>query len=854
MSKDKNNTLQNIDAVSDMYQNWFLEYASYVILDRAVPALEDGLKPVQRRILHALKEMDDGRFNKVANVIGQTMQYHPHGDASIYEAMIGLGQKDLMIDMQGNWGDVRTGDDAAAARYIEARLSKFALEVAFNPNITDWQLSYDGRKREPLFLPIKFPLLLAQGVEGIAVGLQTKILPHNFIEIIKASIQVLNGQKPNLLPDFITGGYIDVANYNEGKRGGKIRVRAKMEVVDKKFIVIKEIPFGTTTANLIDSIVKANEKGKIKIKKVIDNTAKNVEIVIELIPGTDPHLTLDALYAFTDCENSISPNCCLIIADKPNFIGVNELLELSTKNTLTLLNKELKFNLNELEEKLHYASLEKIFIEKRIYRKIEECETFEAVTQTVQNALIPYTKQFIRPITPEDILKLLEIKIKRISKYDSFKADEAITKLNNDIANIKHHLQHLTQYAISYFDNLLQKYAKGKERKTEIKNFDTIEIVSVAATNTKLFVNKKEGFIGSGLKKDEFVCECSDLDDVIVFCANGKYKVVKIADKTFVGKDIIHLEIWKKNNDRKVYHAVYFDGKNMSFVKRFNVTAVTRDKEYDLTQGDKNSIVQYFSVHNDGESEVIGITLSDDCRAKNKYIEYNFAELAVKGRDTKGNVLTVYPVKTITHLEKGSSTLAARKIFFDPLTGRLNTEEKGQFLGEFSNGNKIFVIYKNGCYELTNYELSNRYDVDNIEIIEKYIPDSVVSTVYYHGGRDAYYVKRFKLKENSELNHRYTFISIDKGSEMLMASLATKPVASIYYTNKKGGDKLKKEIILNEIIEVKGWDILGNKLNFVGNKITQLKELKPKPKPETPTALPVKTNESNNKPIKSELF
>lgn len=825
MSEKNGNPTPNsnieVTHVNDMYKTWFLEYASYVILDRAVPTLEDGLKPVQRRLMHALKEMDDGRYNKVANVIGQTMQYHPHGDASIYEALVNLGQKNLLIDTQGNWGDYRTGDSAAAARYIEARLSKFALEVAFNADITEWQLSYDGRKREPVNLPLKFPLLLAQGVDGIAVGLSTRILPHNFQELCKASIAILQGKEFTLFPDFLTGGMADCSDYREGQRGGRVRVRAKIETLDKKTLVIKDIPFSTTTSSLIESIIKANDKGKIKIKKVIDNTAKDVEISIELPPGISPDVTIDALYAFTDCEVSVSPSCCLIIDKKPRFISVHELLKLSTEHTLLLLKAELAFRLKTLLERLFFASLEKIFIEKRIYRKIEECETFEAVIETIDKGLKPYTKNFIREVTREDILRLTEIKIKRISKYDSFKAEDAIRALEEEIATIKYNLDHLTEYAVNYFNDLLKKYGKGRERKTELRNFDTIAVAQVAQANQKLYVNRKDGFMGYGLKKDEYVTDCSDIDDIIVFRADGRFLVSKVTEKTFVGKDIVHIDVWRKNDERRIYHAIYLDapaGKN--FVKRFAVTAITRDKEYDMTSGaGKGSKLLYLSVHPNSEAEKVTINLHPSSKAKIKEFEYDFGELAIKGRDAKGNILTPHPIRKITQKGVGASTQGGRKIWLDESIGRLNTDGRGKLLGEFDTGERIVVIHKDGSFELTDYELTNRYEMASISLVEKYRPETVVSALYYHLEKKAYYVKRFQI-DLMKTGQKYYFTGEDKKYELLFVT--TEPEVSIVYHYITDKTKTKGHTVLDiaEAVNVQGWKTLGNKITSY--KITKV--------------------------------
>jgi topoisomerase IV subunit A len=807
--------------ISGMYENYFLDYASYVILERAVPLLQDGLKPVQRRILHALKEMDDGRFHKVANVIGQTMQYHPHGDAAIGDALVGLGQKDLMIDCQGNWGDVRTGDSAAAPRYIEARLSKFALEVAYNAKITESQLAYDGRKSEPLALPMKFPLVLAQGVEGIAVGLSTKIMPHNFLELCKASIDILKGKKTQLIPDFPTGGMVDASQYNSGKRGGKLRVRAHIETVDKTTLRIKDLPYGVTTGSLMDSIVKANDKGKLKIKKVTDNTAAEVEIQIDLPPGTSPDLTIDALYAFTDCEVSISPNACVIIDETPVFLSVDEMLQLSTEHTKDLLRKELEVRLAELREKLLFASLEKIFIEERIYRDIEECETWEAVLETIDRGLEPFKPQFYREITQDDIIRLTEIRIKRISKFNSFQADELMRKLQEEIDQLEHHLANLTDYAIDYFKRLIDKYGKGKERRTRIQTFDTIQVTQVAVANEKLYVNRKEGFVGYGLKKDEYVVDCSDLDDIIVFREDGKYLVTRVQDKAFVGKNILHVDVWKKGDDRKIYHAIYRDpvsGKN--YIKRFAVTAITRDREYDVTNGNKGAKLVYFTVHPNSESEVVNVQLTPNCRAKNKVFDFDFGELAIKSRTAQGNVLTKYPIRKVKQTEIGSATLGGRKIWYDPNVGRLNTDERGDFLGEFDTEDNILVVYKGGSYELTNFELTNRYDPQKVMLIEQFDPETVITAVHYDGKNKEYYVKRFQV-ETRTLDKPFSFISDAPNSKL--ATVSTEPAPHISYKAATGKGNEKEEVTVNlaDFIDVKGWRAMGNKLDR--RKVTGVK-------------------------------
>ncbi|MHA8049884.1 DNA gyrase/topoisomerase IV subunit A [Aquirufa sp. ROCK-SH2] len=819
MEESTGGALQDQIAVAGMYENWFLEYASYVILERAVPAVEDGLKPVQRRILHALNEMDDGRFNKVANVIGQTMQYHPHGDASINDAIVNLGQKELLFDCQGNWGDVRTGDSAAAARYIEVRLSKFANEVVFNPQTTEWQMSYDGRKKEPVTLPIKFPLLLTQGVEGIAVGLATKIMPHNFCEIIQASIDILNNKKVELFPDFLTGGMIDVSNYNDGLRGSRIRVRAKIEELDKKTLIIKDIPYTTTTTSLIDSIIKANDTGKIKVKKVIDNTAKDVEIQIQLAPGISPDVTIDALYAFTDCEVSISPNACVIIEDKPHFVGIAEILRVSTHQTVDLLKQELEIRKGELMERLLFSSLERIFIENRIYRDIEECETFELVIETVDKGLEPYKKDFYREIIEEDILRLLEIRIKRISKFDSFKADELMKKLQDELAEVEHHLANLIKFAIDYFKNLLNKYGKGRERKTEIQNFNTISATVVAAANQKLYVNREDGFIGYGLKKDEYIMDCSDIDDIIVFRQNGTCVVTKVQDKVFVGKDILYCSVFKKNDDRKVYNLVYFDGKSgSSFVKRFKVTSVTRDREYKLVSDNNKSKITYFSANENGEAEVIQINLTASCTAKNKQFDYDFAKLAIKGRESMGNVLTKYPVRKVTQKSAGVSTLGGVDIWYDSTIGRLNRDEHGTLIGNFEPKDLILAIYKSGNYELTNFELTNRYPAEEILYLKKFNPNGIISAIYFDGQGKHTLIKRFKL-ETSTVDKKFLFITDHKASKLIAVTDNYQP--NVQIKHKPDGKTLEIEILtIDDLVDVRGWKAIGNKLNY--NKLMDL--------------------------------
>lgn len=825
MSTEEYNEQQNghITTIDGLYENWFLDYASYVIMERAVPALYDGFKPVQRRILHAMKEMDDGRYNKVANIVGSTMQYHPHGDASINDAIVHIGQKDLLIDCQGNWGDIRTGDSAAAPRYIEARLSKFALDVVFNEDTTEWQLSYDGRKREPVELPVKFPLLLAQGAEGIAVGLSTKIMSHNFCELIDASIKYLRKEPFDLFPDFLTGGLVDVREYNDGKRGGRIRVRAKIEIVDKKTLKITEIPFGTTTTDLIDSILKANEKGKIKVKKVVDNTAKDVEILIELQPQVSPSVTVDALYAFSDCELSISPNTCVIIGDKPHFIGVTEALKLSTDTTLELLKRELEIELKDLENKWHFSSLEKIFIEQKIYRDIEEEETWEGVIAAIDKGLTPFKKLLMREVTEEDIVRLTEIKIKRISKFDKKKADEYIRGLEEQMEEAKKNLKSLTKYAIRYFEELLKKYGKGKERKTEIALFDVVEVKTVAANNEKLYVNRAEGFIGFGkdLKKEEFISECSDIDDIIAFMKDGTMKVVRNSEKVFVGKDVIHVAVWKKNDERTTYNCVYLDGKSgISYAKRFNVTSITRDKEYPITQGNPKSKILYFSVNPNGEAESCSVVLSPSCSARNKVFEFDFYNLDIKGRGSVGNIVTKYPVKKIEQKGKGRTTLGGVEIWLDDTVGRLNTEKRGRYLGSFQNDDRILVVLKSGEYYLTNFDLTNRYSMNDLFAIDKLYPTTTITAVHYSDSKKANYVKRF-LIETTTIDTKYNFISDESNARLVFATLYTNP--TVEYTLDAGKGKVSAPYTENlaDFIEVKGWKAIGNKL--CGGSIKEIK-------------------------------
>ncbi len=828
----ENSDLQHVTHVSGMYQNWFLDYASYVILERAVPAIEDGLKPVQRRILHSMNELDDGRYNKVANIIGHTMKYHPHGDASIGDAMVQLGQKDILIDMQGNWGNIFTGDSAAAPRYIEARLSKFASEVVFNPKTTKWQASYDGRNKEPVTLPVKFPLLLAQGVEGIAVGLACKILPHNFNELIDASIDILRNKKTNILPDFPTAGMADFSNYNDGLRGGKIRIRAKINQLDKKTLVITEIPFSTTTTSLIDSVIAANDKEKIKIRKIEDNTAEKVEIVIHLPPGISPDKTIDALYAFTDCEISISPNACVIAEDKPVFMGVNEMLRYSTNKTVNLLKKELEITKSELEEQWHFSSLEKIFIEERIYRDIEKEETWEGVINAIDKGLKPFRKRLKRDITRDDITRLTEIRIKRISRFDAFKADEYIKGLEQELGETQYHLEHLTEYAIDYFKNLKKKYGKGRERQTEIKSFDTIVASRVAVANEKLYVNREEGFAGYGLKKDEYVCDCSDLDDIIVFREDGTMTVSRIAEKAFIGKGLIYINVFKKNDDRTVYNMIYQDGpKGNVMVKRFSVTGITRDKVYDLTKGTKGSKVLYFTANPNGESEVLTVHLKPLPRLKKLTFDFDFATVAIKGRNSVGNILTRYPVKKAVQKEKGTSTLGARMIWFDDSVHRLNTDGRGMYLGEFAGEDKILTIMQSGHYRLTPFDLSTHFDEDLV-IIEKFNAEKPVTAIYIEGEKKEYFVKRFLLEVTDK---KTFFIPETPGTILEHVSTLKQPVIEIRYAKQKDKELAPETIEIEQFIKVMGLKAKGNRLS--ANKIKDIILLEPEEEEEEETVV-----------------
>ncbi len=815
-----------------MYQNWFLDYASYVILERAVPEVDDGLKPVQRRILHAMSRLDDGRFNKVANIIGHTMQFHPHGDASIGDALVQLGQKELLIDMQGNWGNTLTGDRAAAPRYIEARLSKFAKDVVFNPKTTTWKSSYDGRNKEPVTLPVKFPLLLAQGVEGIAVGLASKILPHNFVELLDASISYLQNKDFELLPDFITGGMADFSKYNDGLRGGKVRIRAKISQTDKKTLTINEIPYSTTTSSLIDSIVAANDKGKIKIKKIDDNTAENVEIAIHLAANVSPDQTIDALYAFTNCEVSISPNSCIIVEQKPHFISVKDILKQNTDHTVYLLKRELEIRLNELEDMWHNSSLEKIFIENRIYLDIEECETWECVIETIDKGLSPFKKLLKREVTEEDIVRLTEIKIKRISKFNAFKADEMIKSIEEEINEVKNHLAHLVDFAINYFRQIKKKHGKGRERKTEIRNFDTINASNVAVANSKLYIDRDEGFVGTALKKNEYITECSDIDDIIIFKTDGTMVVHKVAPKVFIGKGIIHVDVFKKNDDRTIYNMIYQNGKRGNYyVKRFAVKGITRDKEYDLTIGTEGTKVIYFTANPNGEAEVIKINLRAKPKLKKLHMDFNFSDLAIKGRNSRGNILCKHAIKNIVKREEGVSTLGALNIWFDDTVRRLNSDERGEYIGAFKGDDKILSIMDSGEFKLSGYDLSTHFEDNMIEVI-KFNPDTIISAVYFDGDQKKYYIKRFQLPENTTTNKLFNFIGEEKGSKLITYSFDYLPRLQ-FEIKKKGSDETEVEVVpLADFISVKSFRAKGKRLSNYDLKKLKLIEPLPYTPPE----------------------
>tara|TARA_B110000003_G_scaffold25735_1_gene24467 strand:- start:37886 stop:40549 length:2664 start_codon:yes stop_codon:yes gene_type:complete len=803
------NNKDGITKVSGLYKDWFLDYASYVILERSVPLIEDGLKPVQRRILHSLKELDDGRYHKVANVIGHTMKYHPHGDASIADAMVQVGQKELLLDMQGNWGNTLTGDRAAAPRYIEVRLSKFALDVVYNSKITNYLSSYDGRGKEPVSLPVKFPLLLAQGVEGIAVGLSTKILPHNFNELIDASIKILKGVSPKIYPDFISGGMADFSNYNDGVRGGRVRVRAKINIEDSKTLKVYELPFGVTTNSLISSILKANDKGKIKVKKIEDNTSENVEILVHLPPGISPDKTIDALYSFTDCEITVSPLGCVVEDNKPRFLGVSEMLKISTDKTVSLLKRELEVNLSEVQEKWHFLSLERIFIDNKIYRDIEECETWDQVISSIHSGLKPFTKKLIREVTDEDVARLTEIKIKRISKFDSQKAENDILKLDDQIEEFKDYLNNLIEFSIEYFKNIKKKYGADKSRKTEIKVFDNIVAAKVVARNQKLYVNREEGFIGTTMRKDEFVCDCSDIDDIIVFRKDGKMMVTKVDKKTFVGKDIIHVDVFKKKDERTTYNMIYSSGINKnSYVKRFHVTSATRDKEYDLTKNSKGEML-YFTINPNGEAEIVSIHLKALHKLKKLKFDINFSEILIKSRLSLGNLVTKNPIKKIELKQEGVSTLSARKIWFDRVTMKLNADERGDLLGQFQSNDKILIVYKNGNLQLISFDLSTQFN-DDLLLIEKWRPNHPISSIYFDGEKQFYYVKRFLLDDSINSTG---IISPTRGSTLEIVTSNSDPLVEISFSKERGQERKEESVSLNEFISVKGIKAQGNRLS-----------------------------------------
>lgn len=822
--QEEHGHIRSIQHLSGMYEKWFLDYASYVILERAVPYVNDGLKPVQRRILHSMRELDDGRYNKVANVIGNTMKYHPHGDASIGDALVQLGQKDLLVDCQGNWGNILTGDSAAAPRYIEARLSKFALEVVFNPKTTIWKPSYDGRNREPVTLPVKFPLLLAQGVEGIAVGLASKILPHNFIELIDACIAHLKHEDFVLYPDFPTGGMIDVAKYNDGLRGGNVKIRARIEKDNNnKVLKITEIPYGRTTSSLIDSVIKANDKGKIKIKKIDDNTAANVEILIHLAPGVSSDKTIDALYAFTDCELSISPNSCVIENEKPCFMPISDILRQSADDTVKLLQLELEIRLAELREEWHFASLERIFIEQKIYKdkEYEESESGEAAIPHVRKRLKPFVGNFYREVTDEDILKLFEIRMKRIFKFDSEEADKKIQNLENEIEQVKNNIEHIIEYTIAYYERIRTKFGKGRERKTEIRNFENIEAAKVVIANEKLYINREEGFIGTALKKDEFICECSDMDEVIIFKKDGSYYVTKVADKIFVGKDVLYVNVFKKNDKRTIYNVVYRDGRyGVAYAKRFNVTGVTRDKVYNLTKGTAGSRVLHFSANPNGEAEVIKVCLKPKPSLKKLVFEYDFATLAIKGRDSQGNTLSKNDIHKISVVQKGVSTLGGRKIWFDEDVFRLNTDERGKYLGEFQGEERILVVNKNGTFYTSDFDLGNHYD-DGYLILEKYNPDTVWSAVFYDAEQQYYYLKRFRFEDSAKLN---SIIGDTEGSRLVCLSSERHPRFEIVFGGRYE-NRPAEVIVADEFITEKSYKARGKRLTTF--EVKEIRETEP---------------------------
>lgn len=831
MTEEHSHDGESLKKVSGLYKDWFLDYASYVILDRAIPSIFDGLKPVQRRIMHSMRELEDGRYNKVANIVGNTMKYHPHGDASITDAMVQIGQKELLIDTQGNWGNIFTGDSAAAARYIEARLTPFALEVVFNPKTTEWVKSYDGRNNEPVDLPVKFPLLLAQGAEGIGVGLSTKILPHNFNELIDASIAYLKGKKFELFPDFLTGGYLDISEYNDGQRGGKVRARAKISQQDKHTLVITELPYSKTTGDLIDSILKANEKGKIKIKKIEDNTSDKVEILIHLTNDVSPDKTIDALYAFTDCQVSISPNACVIVGDKPIFTNVSEILKTNTDHTVSLLKKELEIELHELQENWHFASLERIFIENRIYHDIEEVKSWDAVLKTIDDGLKPFTKHLLRAVTEEDILKLTEIRIKRISRFDLDKFKENIAALEGRIEETKHHLEHLIPYAIAYYQGIQKKYGKNKERRTELRIFDNIDATKVAVANVKFYANFEEGFIGTSLKKDMYLFDCSDIDDIISFRKDGTMQVVKVESKTFVGKDLLHVGIWKKNDTRTIYNMIYREGKiGPYYMKRFAVTSITRNTEYPLASDKKSSEVLYFSANPNGEAEVVNIVLKPNARIRKNKIEINFSDLAIKGRNSRGNLVTKYTIKKIDLKEEGVSTLAPRKIWFDDTVRRLNADGRGTLLGTFKGDDKILIVTNSGEAKLLSFDLSNRFD-DEYLLLQKWNPEQTVNCIYYDGEKEVYFIKRFLLENTSNpqefipSEHPKSFIEFVGTTDGCTAEI-------IYGKDKTGKEKEPENIDLDEFIAIKGIKAMGNQ--FAKGKIKSINITVPEPVEEEP--------------------
>jgi topoisomerase-4 subunit A len=821
LDSDNHHEVDKITHVSGMFKNWFIDYASYVILERAVPAMEDGLKPVQRRILHSMWELEDGRYNKVANLIGNTMKYHPHGDASIGDALVAIGQKDLLIDCQGNWGNILTGDSAAAPRYIEARLSKFGQEVIFNPKTTNWGLSYDGRNKEPITLPVKFPLVLAQGVEGIAVGLATKILPHNFNELIDASIQILRGKKAYIYPDFITGGIADFSDYKDGLRGGKVKIRARVKELNPKTLIISEIPFGTTTGSLIDSILAANDKGKIKVKKVEDNTAENVEILIHLQPGISPDKTIDALYAFTNCEMSISPNACIIEHEKPRFVGVSEILKISTFQTLELLRRELEIEQHELEEKWHFASLEKIFIKEEMYIDFKKYSNKETLFEYLYECFKPFKKKLIRDVNDDDLHRLTQIPMIRITRFDSIKAEAQMKELDEKIAIVKNHLANLTDYAVEYFKNLKKKYGTGRERKTETKQLETIVATQVVMANEKLYVNRAEGFIGTSLKKDEFVTDCSDIDDIIAFTKEGKMKVCKVADKTFIGKDIIYVAVFKKNDERTTYNMIYTDGpKGITFIKRFNVTGITREKEYDLTKGTANSAVHWFTINPNGEAEKVIVVLKPLSGVRKLELDVDFAEIPVKARTSVGNIVTKYSIKKVVLKEKGASTLEGEDYWFDETVHRLNKNEKGTYLGKFSGDDKILTVTTKGFYKLYTYDILNHFDEDTV-LIEKYFPNQTLTCIYYDGLSKSYFTKRF-APENTTT--KTLLVTENEQSRIELITAQVNPVVEVKFAKEKGvelPDETIKMVEFSPLVNIKA---KGKKLSSYKVKEINLKE------------------------------